>query len=115
MTRKPSCLISCSQNDPEGGCGALVGRHGGMNPVGKARCNMPNVIGQRAVLGESKAKPQPANVVERDAISRDGGRVSVTLACGISRKDLRSDECCRDSLKPTPTQLAFQVASGAGY
>jgi len=32
----------------------LVGRHGGMKPVGKARCDMPNVIGRRAVLSESK-------------------------------------------------------------
>jgi hypothetical protein len=26
MTRKPSCLISCSHSAPVGGCGALVGR-----------------------------------------------------------------------------------------
>src|SRR5215468_3880912 len=62
MTRKPSCLISCSQNDPEGGCGALVGRHGGMNPVGKG--DMPNVIGQRAVLSESKQSPDQQGDVD---------------------------------------------------
>jgi hypothetical protein len=39
--RKPSCLISCSQTDPEGGLTAFVGKHGAMKPVGKARCNMP--------------------------------------------------------------------------
>ena len=29
ITRKPSNLISCNQISPEGGCGALIGRHGG--------------------------------------------------------------------------------------
>jgi hypothetical protein len=37
MTRKPSCLISCIHNGPEGGSEALVGRHGGMKPVGRTR------------------------------------------------------------------------------
>src|SRR5207342_1410372 len=37
MTRKPSCLISCSHSSPEGGCGALIGRHGAMKPGGKVR------------------------------------------------------------------------------
>src|SRR5262249_43805847 len=32
MTRKPSCLISCSHRGPEGGLWALVGRHGAINP-----------------------------------------------------------------------------------
>src|SRR5262249_60570081 len=35
MTRKPSCLISCSHNAPVGGCMAVVGRHGGTKPAGK--------------------------------------------------------------------------------
>src|SRR5712672_3385127 len=35
MTRKPSCLISCSHASPLGGCGALVGRQGGMKPDGR--------------------------------------------------------------------------------
>jgi hypothetical protein len=34
MRRYPSCLISCTQSGPDGGCGALVGRHGAMKPVG---------------------------------------------------------------------------------
>ena len=29
MTRKPSCLISCSHASPVGGRGALAGKHGG--------------------------------------------------------------------------------------
>ena len=37
MTRKPSCLISCSHSSPEGGCGALVGRHGATKPAGRTR------------------------------------------------------------------------------
>jgi hypothetical protein len=37
MTRKPSCLISCSHTAPDGGLGAFVGKHGGMNPDGKVR------------------------------------------------------------------------------
>jgi hypothetical protein len=37
MSRKPLCLISCSHASPEGGWGALVGRHGAMKPAGKAR------------------------------------------------------------------------------
>src|ERR1700736_4026280 len=37
MTRKPSCLISCSQASPEGGWAADVGRHGATTPAGKAR------------------------------------------------------------------------------
>ena len=35
--RKPSHLISCSQTAPEGGCWALIGRHGAMKPAGRAR------------------------------------------------------------------------------
>ena len=31
----PSCLISCSQSPPEGGCSVDVGRHGAM--IGRAR------------------------------------------------------------------------------
>jgi hypothetical protein len=31
------CLISCSHCSPEGGCGAWMGRHGAMNPAGRAR------------------------------------------------------------------------------
>jgi hypothetical protein len=37
MTRKPSCLISCSHWLPEGSLSVLVGGHGAMNPAGKAR------------------------------------------------------------------------------
>ncbi len=37
ITRKPSCLISCTQCSPEGGCGADVGRHGAMKPGGRVR------------------------------------------------------------------------------
>ena len=37
ITRKPSCLISCSQSSPLGGCGAEVGRHGAMKPAGRVR------------------------------------------------------------------------------
>jgi hypothetical protein len=33
--RKPSCLISCSHSGPEGGCWALVGRHGAIKPSGR--------------------------------------------------------------------------------
>jgi hypothetical protein len=35
MTRKPSCLISCSHSLPEGSLSVLLGRHGAMNPVGQ--------------------------------------------------------------------------------
>src|SRR5262249_15088600 len=42
--RKPSCLISCSHWLPEGGLSVLVGRHGAMNPAGRARCNMRQQI-----------------------------------------------------------------------
>jgi hypothetical protein len=37
ITRKPSCLISCSHTVPAGGRGALVGRHGAMKPSGRVR------------------------------------------------------------------------------
>jgi hypothetical protein len=37
ITRKPSCLISCSHSSPEGGCGAGEGRHGAMKPASRAR------------------------------------------------------------------------------
>jgi hypothetical protein len=37
MTRKPSCLISCSQHRPEGGRGAQDGRHRAMKPADRAR------------------------------------------------------------------------------
>src|ERR1700730_13396791 len=37
MTRKPSCLISCSHSFPDGGAEALVGRHGAMKPGGSGR------------------------------------------------------------------------------
>src|SRR5258707_10226625 len=37
MTRKPSCLISCSHISPEGGRSAFVGRHGAINPAGRVR------------------------------------------------------------------------------
>src|SRR5262249_16842503 len=40
MTRKPSCLISCSHSLPEGSLSVLVGRHGAMNPAGRVRCNI---------------------------------------------------------------------------
>jgi hypothetical protein len=36
MTRKPSCLISCSHISPEGGRSAFVGRHGAINPAGRS-------------------------------------------------------------------------------
>src|SRR6266487_1533903 len=44
MTRKPSCLISCSHRPPEGSLSVLVGRHGAMNPAGRVRCNMRKQI-----------------------------------------------------------------------
>jgi hypothetical protein len=34
ITRKPSCLISCTQRPPEGGCPADTGRQGAMKPAG---------------------------------------------------------------------------------
>src|ERR1700730_9566893 len=37
MTRKPSCMISCSHSFPDGGAEALVGRHGAMKPGGSGR------------------------------------------------------------------------------
>src|SRR5215471_1079127 len=37
MTRKPSCLISCSQAPPDGGSRAFVGRQGAINPAGRVR------------------------------------------------------------------------------
>ena len=36
ITRKPSCLISCSHSAPQSGCGAEVGRQGATKPAGKA-------------------------------------------------------------------------------
>src|SRR6516165_2990101 len=35
MTRKPSCLISCSHNSPEGGIGARARRHGQTKPAAR--------------------------------------------------------------------------------
>src|SRR5262245_66195875 len=40
MTRKPSCLISCTQVSPLGGSGALVGRQDGTKPRGNQIWNM---------------------------------------------------------------------------
>jgi hypothetical protein len=40
MTRKPSCLISCSQASPEAGCGALLGRQGGTKPRGRGMARL---------------------------------------------------------------------------
>jgi hypothetical protein len=40
ITRKPSCLISCSQSAPEGGQGVDIGKQGAMKPAGRVRgCN----------------------------------------------------------------------------
>jgi hypothetical protein len=44
--RKPSCLISCSQTDPEGGLSAFVGKHGAMKPVA-ATCPCHRAAGPR--------------------------------------------------------------------
>src|SRR5215472_1610263 len=44
MTRKPTCLISCTHWLPDGSLSVLVGSHGAMNPAGRVRCNMRNQI-----------------------------------------------------------------------
>src|SRR5262249_7003151 len=36
ITRKPSCLISCSHRSPEGNLSVFVGRHGAMKPADMA-------------------------------------------------------------------------------
>jgi hypothetical protein len=36
ITRKPSCLISCSHSLPEGQLSVLLGRHGAMKPAGSS-------------------------------------------------------------------------------
>src|SRR5262249_18264671 len=56
MMRNPSCLISCSHCSPEGGCGTLMGRHGAMNPAGRARDNMDRRIGNRWLAHNRPAK-----------------------------------------------------------
>jgi hypothetical protein len=63
MTRKPSCLISCSHSAPVGGCGALLGRQGGTKPPSQGaadhpvRCNHHREAKERrkeqTVVGES--------------------------------------------------------------
>src|SRR5262249_49781495 len=40
ISRKPSCLISCSHWPPDGSLSVLVGRHGAMKPAETVRCNM---------------------------------------------------------------------------
>ena len=66
---KPSCLISCSHASLVGGCGALVGRHGGRNrahapaPDGKA------VRRYRGLLLEAWSRPAVAPVHEPPATS----------------------------------------------
>jgi hypothetical protein len=52
MTRKPSCLISCSDASPPGGWGALVGRHGGTKPRGRG---MWQPIGRGCGLRQTRA------------------------------------------------------------
>ena len=37
IMRNPSCLISISHSGPTDGCGADVGRHGGIKPAGRER------------------------------------------------------------------------------
>ena len=46
ITRKPSCVILCSQLLPESSLSVLVGRHGAMNSAGRARCNMRIELGR---------------------------------------------------------------------
>jgi|SRR6516162_6867868 hypothetical protein len=53
VPRKPSCLISCSQVSPLGGCGALVGRQGGTKPHGKG------IAAYRAWARRASTKGQP--------------------------------------------------------
>jgi hypothetical protein len=53
---KPSCLISCSQASPVGGCGALVGRQGGTKPGGRG---MARLLGRRRGACQRLPGPRP--------------------------------------------------------
>src|ERR1700751_6115721 len=54
LISKPSRLISCSHWPPDGSCVVLVGRHGAMNPVGRARTR--NIV---PTVGTIAAHPNP--------------------------------------------------------
>jgi hypothetical protein len=57
----PSCLISCSQDAPEGGYGADVETHGAMKPAGRAlgRDSIARPIGPRLRESNPQARPRP--------------------------------------------------------
>jgi hypothetical protein len=83
MTRKPSCLISCRHTAPDGGLGAFVGKHGGMNPDGKVR-GRDNISEsyiaerrtQRKARGGLGATPGPSVPVRACEGSKEGRRPS---------------------------------------
>src|SRR3984893_6256875 len=52
MSRKPSCLISCSHRSPEGGLAAGVGRHGQTKPTAR----VGRTGGRNSIRGPSKAR-----------------------------------------------------------
>src|ERR1700686_5678073 len=76
MTRKPSCLISCSQRGPDGGRGAIMGRHGGMKPAGNVRSRRRVAVGPGV---ECRPVMIRDNSLERGRHGRIGLRFDVRM------------------------------------
>src|SRR4029450_10231387 len=74
MTRKSSCLISCSHASPVGGCCALVGRQGGTKPGGRGMAGVPTTSALAASL---KAGGRDVRERAGGCQPTDGGGVDV--------------------------------------
>src|SRR5262245_38977115 len=71
MTRKPSCLISCSHLSPDGSLSVLVGRHGAMNPAGLGTIAAHLNVFYLRVSREQSVISSPGRVRVMKALTRD--------------------------------------------
>jgi hypothetical protein len=74
ITRKPSCLISCSHNGPKGGSWSFVGTHGAINPAGTVRSFNTGGVNTRARPGKARsAMEKDYLLLKRASASRPSG------------------------------------------
>src|SRR5437762_8003631 len=81
MTRKPSCLISCSHLLPEGTKGLLYCRAGG----GDAGClrGLGEDLKTRSILAVTRMEPTPSQRDYRRRFRAKGGFVPLAIVVGI--------------------------------